>query len=466
MRLQFLGATRQVTGSQYYVEADGARLLIDCGMFQERAYLERNWDPSPVPLGRVDAVLLTHAHVDHCGLLPKLVREGLRAPVFATAPSADLVALVLRDSAEIQVEDASFKRKRHRNEGRRGKHPEKPLYDSRDVARALPWLRSVPYGKSIRLKNGATAVFREAGHILGSATVELQLRGGGRERSVVFSGDLGPPGKPLVRDPDVIEQADYLVMESTYGNRDHENHGTVDEQLARVVGETAARGGKLIVPIFAIERAQELIYCLDRLQASDRIVRLPVYLDSPMAADVTEVFRRHRDRFDAEAQAWMAADHSPLRFPNLRAIRSVAESKALNRLDEPMIIMATSGMCTAGRIKHHLAQTISKADCTVLFVGYQAEGTLGRQILDGNSEVRIHGRWLPVRARVEQIHGLSGHAGRTDLIDWASHLRRPPRAAFVTHGEEQASLALADQLAQRFGWTAHVPRYLEQVELD
>jgi metallo-beta-lactamase family protein len=466
LKLQFLGAARQVTGSQYYVEADGARLLVDCGMFQERAYLGRNWDPSPLPLGRIDAVLLTHAHVDHCGLAPKLVREGLRAPIFATAPSVDLIELVLRDSAEIQVEDAAFKRKRHRKEGRRGKYPEKPLYDLEDVERTLPRLEAVPYEKETKVKDGVSFVFHEAGHILGSAMVEIRFSGNGESRRLVFSGDLGRAGKPLVRDPAALAEADYLVMESTYGDRNHENHGSVDEQLARVVRESVERGGKLIVPIFAIERAQELIYYLDRLLGEERIPAVPVYLDSPMAADVTAVFRRYRDYFDAEAKAWFPEGYVPLRFPGLHMVRTQAESKALNRLREPMIIMATSGMCVAGRIKHHLAQYISEPDCTVLFIGYQAEGTLGRQILDGNPEVRIHGRQRLVRARVEQIHGFSGHADREALIRWTDNFRRPPRHTFLTHGEEESSLALSAHLRHQRGWKVTVPEYLKTFELD
>lgn len=465
MKLQFLGAARQVTGSQYYVEADGAKLLVDCGMFQERAYLARNWEPSPLPLRQIDAVLLTHAHVDHCGLVPKLVREGLRAPIFATEPSVDLVELVLRDSAEIQMEDAAFKRKRHRKEGRRGKYPEKPLYDLADVERTLPRLEPVAYDKEIHVKDGVSVVFREAGHILGSAVIEIRVASDGQARRLVFSGDLGGPGKPLVRDPAVISEADYLVMESTYGDRSHENHGSIEEQLARVVRESVARGGKLIVPVFAIERAQELIYCLERLLVQERIPAVPVCLDSPMAADVTNIFRRYRKLFDAEAQAWFPEGAVPLRFHGLKSVRTVAESKALNRVKGPMIIMATSGMCVAGRIKHHLAQHVSDPECTVLFIGYQAEGTLGRQILDGNPEVRIHGRSRLVRATIEQIHGFSGHADREALLRWAGNFRPPPSQTFLTHGEERSSLALSSHLRHEWDWKVAVPEYLKTFEL-
>ncbi len=496
VKLQFLGAARQVTGSQYYVEADGARLLIDCGMHQERAYLARNWDPSPLRLRDLDALLLTHAHVDHCGLAPKLVREGFRGPIITTSASADLVELVLRDAAQIQEEDAAFKAKRHRKEGRKGKYPVKPLYTMKDVDRTLPLLQSVPYDRPVRINDHVHAVFHDAGHILGSAMIELRVkskkgsgpisRNGPRPtfgrcpasqkldltpfstptRRLVFTGDLGQFGKPIVRNPTVFTEADYVVMESTYGDRDHEDHGSVESQLEKVIVETVATGGKVIIPIFAIERAQELIYYLHRLLEARHIPEVPVFLDSPMAADVTEVFRRHRECFDVEAEELVAAGQSLLKFPSLRVVRGVEESKSINELKGPAVIMSTSGMCTAGRIKHHLAQHIGDPACTVLFVGYQSQGTLGRQILDGNPEVRIHGISRLVRARVAQIQGISGHADRLGLLEWLGHFERPPRHLFITHGEQQASLALAEQVRRQMGWNTSVPEYRETVKLN
>ncbi len=465
VKLHFLGATRQVTGSQYYVETDSLRLLVDCGMFQERDYLARNWDPSPVPLGRLDAVLLTHAHVDHCGLAPKLVREGLRCPIYCTPATADLAAVVLGDSAEIQVEDAAYKRKRHRKEGRQGKYPEIPLFAQKEVRRTLPLFKRVAYGREVRLAEGLSAVFHDAGHILGSAMIELRWSAAGGVRRMIFSGDIGRPDRALVRDPSTFTAADYVVMESTYGNRLHENHGTIGQQLADIVRRIVQSGGKLIVPVFAIERAQEVIYHLHRLLIAEQIPRLPVFLDSPMAAQVNEVFRRHRECFDREAQTMMSNGNMPLELPGLETVHSVEQSKALNRRDEPVIIMAGSGMCTAGRIKHHLAQYISRPECTVLFVGYQAAGTLGRQILDGQEEVRIHGRWHPVRAQIEQIHGFSGHADRDELIAWLRHIDQPPREIFLTHGEEEESLSLAEHLRAKFGLHVTVPEYRQSVEL-
>jgi metallo-beta-lactamase family protein len=466
VKIQFLGAARQVTGSQYYLEADGVRLLVDCGMFQERDYLSRNWDSSPIRPRNLDAILLTHAHVDHCGMAPVLVREGFRGPLITTAASADLVELVLRDAAEIQAEDAAFKQKRHRREGRQGKYPIKPLFSFKDVDRTLPLLHTAQYGQEYKINDRVSAVFHDAGHILGSAIIELLVRDNGQGRRLIFTGDLGQMNKPIVRDPETFTQADYIVMESTYGNRDHENGGSVESQLEGVVCETVAAGGCIVIPIFAIERAQELIYYLNRLLHDGRIPQMPVFLDSPMAADVNEVFREHRDCFDAEALQMLASGQSILKFPALKVVRTQEESMAINDVKGPFIVMSTSGMCTAGRIKHHLVHHIEQPQCTILFVGYQARGTLGRQILDGNKEVRIHGRSHLVRARVAQIQGISGHADRSGLMKWLSYFQAAPRQLFVTHGEEDVSLSFAKLVRESMGWKVTVPEYKQTVELD
>ena len=465
MKLQFLGATRQVTGSQYYLEADGVRLLVDCGMFQEREFLDRNWAPSPVRPQKLDAVLLTHAHVDHCGLVPKLVQEGYRGPVLTTAASADLVELVLRDAAEIQAEDASFKRKRHRKEGRQGKHPVKPLYEMKDVDRSVRQLRTAAYDTEVKINDHVTAVFHDAGHILGSAIIEVRVRDHGAPRKFLFTGDLGQLNRPIVRDPETFTAADYIVMESTYGDRNHETAEDVEIQLERIVKDTAAAGGAIVVPIFAIERAQEILYYLNRLLYAEKIPAVPVFLDSPMAADVNEVFRDHRDCFDQEALDMLTCGRPLLKFPALKVLRTREESQEVNSYQGPCIIMSTSGMCTAGRIKHHLAQRIARPETTVLFVGYQARGTLGRQIIDGNHLVRIHGRSLLVRARVAQLQGISGHADRDGLTKWLSYLQTPPRHVFVAHGEEEVSLSFAKHVRETLHFDATVPEYQQVVEL-
>jgi metallo-beta-lactamase family protein len=435
-------------------------------MYQERAYLARNWEPSPVRLRDVDALLLTHAHVDHCGLAPKLVRDGFRSPIITTSASADLVELVLRDSAEIQIEDAAFKEKRHRKEGRRDKLAVKPLFTMHDVDRTVTLIEAVPYDRPVRINDHVHAVFHDAGHILGSAMIELRVSDHGNPRRIVFTGDLGQWDRPIVRNPATFTEADYVVMESTYGDRVHETHESVESQLEKVILDTVAQGGKIVIPIFAIERAQELIYYLSGLLRAERIPAIPVFLDSPMAADVNDIFRRHRECFDAEAEEITANGGSLLKFPSLRVVRTVAESMAINAMKGPGVIMATSGMCTAGRIKHHLAHHIGNPACTILFVGYQAQGTLGRQILDGNREVRIHGinRW--VRAQVRQIQGISGHADRDGLLKWLGHFQKPPRQLFITHGEPEAALSLAEEVRNKMGWNVTVPEYRETVTLN
>jgi metallo-beta-lactamase family protein len=465
VKLQFLGAARQVTGSQYYIEADGGHLLVDCGMHQERAFLARNWEPSPLRLRDIDALLLTHAHVDHCGLAPKMIRDGFRSPIICTSASADLVELVLRDAAEIQMEDAEFKEKRHRKEGRRGERPVKPLYTTRDVERTVPLIEAVPYERPVRINDHVHAVFHDAGHILGSAMIELRVTDHGSPRRIIFTGDMGQWDRPIVCNPTTFTDADYVVMESTYGDRVHENHGSIESQLQQVIVETVAQGGKIVIPIFAIERAQDLIYYLGRLLHDGRIPQVPVFLDSPMAADVNDVFRRHRECYDAEARE-MTANGGLLKFPLLRVVRTVAESMAINGMKGPAVIMSTSGMCTAGRIKHHLAHNIGNPASTILFVGYQSQGTLGRQILDGNHEVRIHGINRLVRAEVRQIQGISGHADHDSLLRWLGYFQKPPRQLFITHGEPEASLSLADEVRRKFGWNVTVPEYRETVTLN
>jgi metallo-beta-lactamase family protein len=455
-----------VTGSRYYLDAGGAKILIDCGMFQERHFRDRNWEPSPIAPKKIDAVVLTHAHLDHCGLVPRLVNEGFRGPIYTTPASAELVEIILRDSAEIQMEDAAYKKRRHQKEGRKGKHPEVPLYTTADVEEALPLVQNVSYERTQKINGDVWVTFHDAGHILGSAIVEVAVSQGDRLRHLLFSGDLGQWDRPIVRDPTVFQEADYVVMESTYGDRDHDSHESIEPQLERAINETVRGGGNVVIPTFAMERAQELMFYISRLVHADRIPDVPVFLDSPMAIDVTDVFRRHRECFDDQMQALIASGESALKFPGLKMIRSTQESKAINKLKEPAIIMATSGMCTAGRIKHHLRQNIRRPESTILFVGYQVRGTLGRQILEGNPMVRIHGRQWPVRARVEQIHGFSGHADRGALLRWLSALQEPPRRLFLTHGEEEGALSLADRVRNDMHWEVDVPEYKQQVELE
>lgn len=466
MKLTFLGAARQVTGSSYFVEAGGLRLLVDCGLYQERAFLDRNWDPFPVEPKSIDVLLLTHAHLDHSGLIPRLVRDGFSGTILTTAATADILSIALMDSAEIQEEDAAYKIRRHEREGRTVDHPVVPLYTTQDVQATMPLVEEVTYESPLDLGEAATVRFRDAGHILGSAMIELAVRENGEARTFVFSGDIGQWNMPFVRDPSLFEKSDYVVMESTYGDREHEDPGQVDALLGGIIRETAAAGGNVVIPTFAIERAQDLMFHLSRLVYDQAIPPLRVFLDSPMGREVTEAFERHDEFFDDEARRLFAAGRNPFRFPGLTIVRTTEESKAINRARGPAVIMAGSGMVTGGRVKFHIAQNISRPESTILFVGYQAHDTLGRLIIDGAPEIRVLGRTLPVRARVAKINGFSAHADRKGLDRWLDGFKAPPRRLFVTHGDAEVAAKTAERVRQGRGWTVEVPDHLEVWDLD
>ena len=465
MKLHFLGANRQVTGSRYCLEVGDKKVLIDCGLFQERNFQDRNWNPSPIPEDSVDAIILTHAHIDHTGLLPRFVRNGFSGPVFSTRPTADLVDIMLRDSARIQQEDIKYKEKRHKKSGKKSKFPYDPLYTEDDALATLKMVRGVAYSTPKDVVDGVQVTFHEAGHILGSSSLELVVAADGQQKTIVFSGDIGQFGKPIIRDPSNFVSADYVVMESTYGDRDHRDGGEIDDQLCEIINDTAQRGGKVIIPTFAVERAQELMYYIGGLVHEDRIPDIPIFLDSPMAVDVTNIFYQHSDAFDSDTWERITRGVPPLRFPGLTMVRKAVDSKAINSIDGPAIIMSTSGMCHAGRIKHHLRNNIQDPNATVLFVGFQGRGTLGRLILDGRETVRIHGKEYKVRARIAQIFGFSGHADRQGLIDWIDAFESPAKKLFLTHGEEEPALALADKIKAQ-GWDVEVPEYQSTFELD
>ena len=461
MRLKFLGACRQVTGSCYFLDAGGLRILIDCGLYQERAFLERNWKKFPVPPGQIDYVLLTHVHLDHSGLIPKLAKEGFSKQILTTAASKELLPIVLLDSAQIQEEDAAFKKKRHKREGRKGPYPEMPLYTIKDAKRALPLVKDIPYGKPLHLNDYVSICFHDAGHILGSAMAELTIQENGKMKKIIFSGDIGQWGKPIVRDPSVFEQADYVIMESTYGNRNHEDPSDIETMLCGIINDTVGAGGNVIIPTFAIERAQELMFYLSQLIRQNRIPYLMTFLNSPMAVDVTEVFQHHPECLDEETLTLLRNNQQPFRFPGLRLINSTAESKAINNIKGSCIIMAGSGMCTGGRVKYHLVENISRPESTILFVGYQAAGTLGRQILDGNPQVRIHGQYHQVRARIAKINSFSAHADKKGLLKWLSYFKSKPQHLFLTHGDNDVALNFAGYLTNKNGWNVSVPEYLQ-----
>ncbi|MCA9311646.1 MAG: MBL fold metallo-hydrolase [Phycisphaerales bacterium] len=466
MEIEFLGANRQVTGSRHLLRAGGRRILVDCGMFQERPYLERNWETMPIPPREVDALLLTHAHLDHCGLIPRLVGEGFRGDVLATPPTMDLARIVWADAARIQAEDAEYKRRRHQREGRTGAHPEVALYLPEDAEAAGSRLRIIEYHKRVQLFPGIEVCYRDAGHILGSATVEVKVSEGGTTRTIVFSGDVGSHDRPLLRDPDPVAHADWILMESTYGDRDREQEHPVLDTLAEVVNDTVARGGNLVIPTFAIDRAQELLFFFSQLTHEGRIPRITIFLDSPMAVNATTIYKRYPHLLDAETQAMLEAGRHPFQFPGLHFVRTASESKAVNSIRGSCVIMAGSGMCTGGRVKHHLRQNIERPESTVLFVGYQASNTLGRQILQGDPRVRIHGHTYEVRARVREMGGLSAHADRAGLMQWLEDFKEKPRALFLTHGEMDAATALAGHIGKERGWRVEIPEYGSRWRLD
>ncbi len=466
MKITFLGANRNVTGSRYCLEVGQKRVMIDCGMVQERDYAARNWEPCPVDVAGIDALVVTHAHLDHIGLIPKLVADGFQGKIYATRPTVALAEVMLRDAAKILAEDVKYKRRRHREEGRKGPHPAVPLYTDKDVDNSLHLFRGVGYRTPTEIVPGVTVTWHDAGHILGSASLEVAVRESDRERTLIFSGDLGQHDTPLIHDPTYFRRADYVVMESTYGDRDHEHHGDVEDQLATIAAETIGRGGNLVIPVFAVERAQEMMHFLGRLVHRGRIEKVPIFLDSPMASDVTDIFRRFTSWLDQETRRAIEADQAPLRFPGLTMTRTVDESKSINHVKQPCIIMAPAGMCNAGRIKHHLRNNIRRPESTLLFVGFQANGTLGRRILDGEKCVRIHGREYHVDAQVAQLFGFSGHADRTGLLNWLGNFEQSPRKLFLTHGEEDVALALQETVRKRFGFDVSVPEYGAEVLLD
>ncbi len=466
LKLSFLGAARSVTGSCYLLETGEGRLLVDCGLYQERPLRERNWADFPVPPDSIDAVLLTHAHLDHCGLLPKLVRDGFSGPIYCTPATKEITEIMLLDSAAIQEEDAEFKKLRHQKENRKGPHPEVPLYTVKDAEAAIPLLTPVAYQRTIEVANGVSATFYDAGHVLGSAMIEVVVQQNGEKRKLLFSGDIGRQNKPIVHDPTTFTEADYLVMESTYGNRELEPPAEAADRFAAAINATVRAGGNIIIPSFALERSQEMLYYLNKFLLEDRIPHLLVFFDSPMSASINEVFEHHIDLFDEEMQVLMRQKRSPFAFPGLKLVRTAEESKAINHISGTVIIIAGSGMCTGGRIKHHLANNISRKESTILFVGYQAEGTLGREIVDGAKKVRILGKRYRVKAKIVQIEGFSAHADKKELVKWALSLKRPPRHIFITHGETKATESLAAAISEKTGWTVTIPEYRQEFLLD
>src|SRR5512136_634499 len=460
--LTFLGATGTVTGSRYLVEAHGARLLIDAGLFQGKKELRlRNWADFPVRPGSLSCVILTHAHVDHTGFLPRLVRDGFEGPTFATPPTGRLLHAVLPDAAKLQEEEARFA-----NKIGSSKHtPALPLFTLRDAQHALGTLRALPFGQFATVQPGIEFRYHRQGHILGAAAVELRIKvAGGEYTTLYFSGDVGRYDVPILKAPEPYPGSTYLVVESTYGNRLHDP-GDPRDQLAEVIAEAVQRKGVILIPAFAIDRTQEVLFFLRELIEDGAVDPLPIYLDSPMAREATETYRSCAVEHDAETRELVREGIDPLVPPNFVTIGRVDESKRLNTVGGPAIIISASGMATGGRILHHLRHRLPDPSTTVVFVGYQADGTRGRRILDGEGEVRIFGEMVPVRAQVRSIPSLSAHADADELTIWASEAASSPTTVFVTHGEPEASQALAERFGTRFGWRCLVPSLEETVTL-
>jgi metallo-beta-lactamase family protein len=459
----FLGAAKNVTGSRHLVQADGAKILIDCGLYQERYNAARNWDPFSIAPRDLDAIVLTHAHIDHAGWLPRLVHQGYGGMTHCSLATAEIVPLVLADAAHLQAEDVAWKRKRHAAEGRASIRPIEPLYDADDVEAACQSLRGMQFGVAHTIAPGVTATLLPSGHILGASMVLLRAAISGK--TLLFSGDLGRPRRPLLPEPAPPPRADLVVMESTYGDRVHDDNVNVADQLCTVINTTIERRGSVLIPCFAVERAQELLHHLQTLRKGNRIARVPMFLDSPMAVKLLKVFGRHPEALDLLSRDRVAIGDSPFTLPELRLCSTREESMRINDLREPAIIMAGSGMCTGGRIKHHLSRYIEDELSTLLFVGYQASGTLGRQILDGAREVRVFGGFRPVCIQVEQIHGLSGHADRNELLDWLGRMPGGPEKVAVVHGGSQVTTQFAKLVSDRFSCDVVVPEYGQTIEI-
>lgn len=455
--IRFLGGAGTVTGSKFLVESNGVRLLVDCGLFQGLKELRlRNWSPFPVDPRSIDFVLLTHAHIDHSGYLPRLVREGFRGPIYATRATASLLEILLPDSGHLQEEEARYANKKGYSKHR----PALPLYTAEEGLRAAQRVTGVEHEKQLRLDASLSVSFHRAGHILGSAIVNLRLDG----RRIVFSGDLGRYGAPILPDPAPIDSAGTLVVESTYGDRSHGDE-PVPGQLARAISEAAERGGATIIPAFAVGRTQELMYHLSLLEAEGKIPRLPTYVDSPMAIDATEIYCDHPEEFDGEMRRLTGQKKCPLRSGEFRLVRTQAESMALNERSGAFLVISASGMATGGRVLHHLKRRLPDPRTTVLLVGYQAAGTRGRLLQEGAKAVKIHGKEIPVRARVETIHGLSAHADQAEILRWLGGFSLSPARTFVVHGEPEASERLGEEIVKRLGWSVAVPRDGDQTPI-
>ncbi len=474
MKVTFCGATKTVTGSNFLVEGAGKKFLVDCGLYQGGAKDEiKNEEPFPYDINEIDFMLLTHAHIDHSGRIPKLYKEGYRNPIYATNATCDLCAIMLPDSGHIQETETEWK---NRKRIRRGEEELVPIYDAETAAKSLELFKGEPYNQIIELDDDIHVRFNDAGHMLGSSIIEIWIRENGENKKIVFSGDLGNNDIPLLAEPTMIQDADFLVMESTYGNRLHIKNESKAETFINIVTDTIKNGGTVVIPSFAVGRTQEILYELNKIKDSEDdspeferkyrlLMNTPVYVDSPLAISATEVFKENMDLFDKETQELIRRGDNPLEFPGLKFTQTVEESKALNESNESAIIISASGMCEVGRIKHHLKHNIWNPKNTILFVGYQAPGTLGRKIVDGAKTVKIFGEEVAVNARVEYIEGYSGHADQAGLLHFVNSFVKKPNHIFLVHGEEESQKVLRDKINENFDLPVSIPDYCESFDL-
>jgi len=461
-KITFLGAAGTVTGSKYLVEAGGKRLLVDCGLFEGSKELEqRNWQNLSVDPASIDWLLLTHAHIDHTGYIPRIVRNGFRGPIYANAATIELCNLLLPDSAHLQEEDAQFIAKK----GYSQHNPPLPFYTVAEAQAALRQFKEIPRAAPFTISPEFSVLPHDPGHILGSTWLELTITESDKQTLLVFSGDLGRYGQPILKDPEAPTRADYLLCEATYGDRDHPA-GSVADALADVIGRTATRGGVVVIPAFAVDRTQQIMYFLRELEDQRRIPILPVYMDSPMAISVTDFYLRHREDHKPEfVKEEDSGDRDPLNVHEVHMMRTPDDSKKINAVNSPCIIVSASGMATGGRVLHHLAQRLPDSRNTVLLVGYQAQGTRGRALQDGAKTVTLFGQQVTVRADIATIGQLSAHAGKSELLRWLSGFQTAPKQTFMVHGEPPALNSLRDAIVSQHGWPVTIPAQLQSFEL-
>ncbi len=459
--IKFLGAAQSVTGSKYLLEIDTKKVLVDCGLFQGQKELRlRNWDKLPIDPAQIDVVVITHAHIDHTGYLPRLVKDGFNGKIICTSATEDLMKIMLLDAAKLQEEEALFAFKRGFSKHEK---PE-PLFNTDNAKLVFTLIESYPYEKEINLLPNVSVTFHNAGHILGSAFAELKLRGSQQEKTIVFSGDLGRYNDPIMYEPVAIAQADILLVESTYGDRVSPME-SVEEDLTNIINEACQNNGVVIVPAFAVGRTQSLIYYFNKVMASGAIPTLSIYVDSPMAINVTDLYERHSSTHKIKVRKEQNKLISIFDSPNIHFCNTRESSKALNEIKKPCIIISASGMATGGRILHHLFHRLSRENDTVLFAGFQAAGSRGRRLVEGEKFVRIFGKDVPVNCHIREIHGLSAHADQSELMRWLDNFTKSPKMTFITHGEIESATTFSKLIQQQRGWPTHIPNYLESLDL-